>query len=383
MSQKNEMNTDFDQKMMQRCLALAKKASGFTAPNPMVGAVIVKDGQIISEGYHHYFGGPHAEVEAIKNAQEDLKGAHIYVNLEPCSYYGKTPPCSLAIIQHGFAKVFIATLDPNPQIAGQGAESIRKAGIAVEIGLLEDEALKLNERFFHFITHKTPFVALKTATSLDGKIATSTGESQWITNEESRDFVHTLRQDYSAILIGSQTALKDNPSLTVRKLKQASQLAHITPNSTSPKHPIRIIIDTHLKISIDFKVFEDNAGVIIACSQTASPGKIIELEAKEHITVLKCPLKDSRIDLEYVFYKLGETGIDSVLIEGGGEINFNILQNKLAHKIYAFIAPIIIGGNNSKSAFAGEGFQKLADSPRLKTISYKNFNNDILMEGYF
>ena len=370
MSQKNEMNTNFNKKMMQRCLALAKKASGFTAPNPMVGALIVKDGRIISEGYHQYFGGPHAEIEAIKNAQEDLKGAHIYVNLEPCSYYGKTPPCSLAIIQHGFAKVFIATLDPNPQIAGKGAESIRKAGITVEIGILEEEALILNERFFHFITHKTPFVALKTASSLDGKIATYTGESQWITNEKSRDYVHTLRQDYSAILIGSQTALRDNPSLTVR-------------NISKPKHPIRIIIDTHLKIPTNFNVFNDNAEVIIACSQDANTDKIIEFETKEHITILKCPLKENRIDLEYVFYKLGEKGIDSVLIEGGGEINFNILKNKLAHKIYAFIAPIIIGGNKSKSAFAGQGFQQLADSPQLKTIGYKNFNNDLLMEGYF
>jgi len=370
MSQKNEMNTDFDNKMMQRCLALAKKASGFTAPNPMVGAVIVKDGRVISEGYHQYFGGPHAEVEAIKNAQEDLKGAHIYVSLEPCSYYGKTPPCSLAIIQHGFAKVFIATLDPNPQIAGKGAESIRKAGIEVEIGLLEKEALKLNERFFHFITHKTPFIALKTATSIDGKIATSTGESQWITNEESRDYVHTLRQDYSAILIGSRTALKDNPALTVRNL-------------SNPKHPIRIIIDTQLKIPIDFKVYADNADVIIACSDDANQEKVAELGSKKHISIIKCPLKEQRIDLEYVFRILGERGIDSVLIEGGGEINFNILKNELAHKLYAFIAPIIIGGHSSKSAFAGEGFQHLSDSSQLKTISYKNFNNDLLMEGYF
>jgi len=370
MSHRTRENKDFDNKMMRRCIELAKKASGFTAPNPMVGAVIVKDNRIISEGYHQYFGGPHAEIEAINNAQEDLKGAHIYVSLEPCSYYGKTPPCSLAIIQQGFAKVFIATLDPNPQIAGNGAKSIQQAGIEVEIGILEEEALKLNEKFFHFITHKTPFIALKTATSLDGKIATSSGESQWITNKKSRDYVHTLRQDYSAILIGSRTALKDDPSLTVRNL-------------SNPKHPIRVIIDTELKIPIDFKVYADNADVIIACSEDADQEKIAELNSKKHISIIRCPLKEQRIDLKYVFKTLGERGIDSVLVEGGGEINFNILKNKLAHKIYAFMAPLIIGGHDSKSAFAGKGFQKLADSPQLSGISYHHFDDDLLMEGYF
>jgi len=370
MSQRNKENKDFDKKMMHRCLELAKKASGFTAPNPMVGAVIVKDGRIIAEGYHQYFGGPHAEIEAINKAQEDLKGAHIYVNLEPCSYYGKTPPCSLAIIQHGFDRVVIATLDPNPQIAGNGVKSIQQAGIEVEVGILEKEALKLNEKFFHFITHKTPFIALKTATSIDGKIATSTGESQWITNEKSRAFVHSLRQDYSAILVGSQTAIKDNPRLTVRNISPA-------------KHPIRIVIDTHLKTPAHYHVFNENTPVIMACSQDIKEDKAAELEAKEHITVLRCPLKEGKIDLNYVFRELGKKDIDSILVEGGGEINFNILKNNLAHKIYAFIAPLIIGGHNSKSAFAGEGFQKLSDSPRLSAVSYHHFNDDLLMEGYF
>lgn len=370
MSEKNTNFSRFDKKMMKRCLTIAKKASGFTAPNPLVGAVIVKDGKVISEGYHHYFGGPHAEVNAIANAQEDLKGAHIYVNLEPCSYYGKTPACSLALIQHQFAKVFIATLDPNPLIAGNGVQALRNAGMQVKTGLLEAEALKFNERFFHFITHKTPFIALKIAASLDGKIATESGESQWITNEKSRAFVHELRQDYSAILVGIGTVLKDNPALTVRK-----------PGKT--KNPVRVIIDSQLRTPPSSKILDNHAKVIIAISESIEEKKIEEFIKEEHISLWKCPAKNGQINLQYVFSKLGKEGIDSVLVEGGAEINASILQHHLTHKIYAFIAPIIIGGQNSKSAFGSKGFQKLSEAPKLKNITYKNLDTDLLMEGYF
>jgi len=370
MSQKNKKFTAVDHQMMKRCLDLAKKASGFTAPNPMVGAVIVKDGRIIAEGYHEYFGGPHAEVKAISNAKEDLKGAHIYVNLEPCSYYGKTPACTLAIIKHQFAKVTIATLDPNPLIAGKGVEALRKAGIEVETGLMEREALVLNEKFFHFIVHHTPFVAIKTATSFDGKIATYNGESQWITNEKSREYVHMLRQDYSANLVGIGTVIKDNPSLTVRKEGELKQ-------------PIRIIIDTSLKIPDNSKVLFDDAKTIIATTRMASKRRIEELESIENVSVWNCPLSNAQVDLEFLLNKLGKMDIDSVLVEGGGEINFNILENNLAHKIYAFIAPIIIGGHNSKSSFGGRGFHHLSNVAKINSISYTNFGDDILMEGYF
>ena len=370
MSEKNTNFSQFDQKIMKRCFQLAKKAVGFTAPNPMVGAVIVKNGRLISEGYHEYFGGPHAEVNAIKNTREDLKGAHIYVSLEPCSHYGKTPACSLAIIQQKFSKVFIATLDPNPLVAGNGVKALKKAGITVEIGILEEEAIKLNEKFFHFISKQTPFIALKTASSLDGKIATIQGESQWITNKESRKFVHKLRQEYSAILVGIGTVLKDNPALTAR-------------NSGKTKNPIRIIIDSQLRTPENFKILEDNASVIIATSEKTSNKKIDKFIEKKHISICVCPSKDGFIDLEYLFHKLGKEGIDSILTEGGSEINFNILKNKLAHKIYAFTAPIIIGGQDSKATFGGEGFKKLIDTPKIKNITYRIFNHDLLMEGYF
>ena len=370
MSQKNTNFSSFDRQMMKRCLLLARKGSGFTAPNPMVGAVIVKDGKAIAEGYHEYYGGPHAEIKAIEHCKEDLKGAHIYVNLEPCSHYGKTAPCSLAIINQGFAKVFIANRDPNPLVAGKGIEALQKAGIEVFTGLLEKEAKKLNEKFFHFISTKTPFIALKTAHSIDGKIATSTGESQWITNEKSRAYVQDLRQDYSAILVGIGTILKDNPRLTVRKDGDIRQ-------------PIRILVDTTLKTPLHFNCLKDNAPVIIATSRMASTRRREEYERQEHIQTIICPLINGQIDLAYLFQKLGEQNIDSILIEGGGEINFHILKHKLAHKIYAFTAPIIIGGKDSKSSFGGSGFQHLSEAAQIKNISYKNIGTDMMMEGYF
>lgn len=370
MSKNNTKFTKFDQQIMKRCLDLAALGSGFTAPNPMVGAVIVKDGKIISEGYHQYYGGPHAEINAINNANVDLKDAHIYVNLEPCSHYGKTPPCSLAIINHGFSKVFIANTDPNPLVAGKGIANLKKAGIEVETGLLEEEASKLNEKFFHYMNTGQPFIALKTATSLDGKIATYYGESQWITSEKSRKRVHELRQEYSAILVGINTVLKDNPALTVRLEGEV-------------KHPTKVILDTALKTPHDFKVLSDQAPVIIATTRMASKARIKEFDPYEHVQVWECPLKNGLVDVEYVINKLGEEGIDSLLVEGGGSVNYSVVQHHLPQKIYAFIAPKIIGGMTSKTSFTGKGIKHLKDVPVLSKINYKTIGDDILLEGYF
>lgn len=370
MSKKSANSKEFDQKMMKRCFELAAQGSGFTAPNPMVGAVITKDGEIISEGFHEYYGGPHAEIRAIENASQDLKGAHIYVNLEPCSHQGKTPPCSLALVKQGFSKVFIANIDPNPLVAGKGIDILKNAGIEVETGLLEKEGLKLNEKFFHFIQNKTPFIALKTATSLDGKIATYTGESQWITSVESRKVVHQLRQDYTAILVGINTVLKDDPALTVRLEKEV-------------KNPIKVVVDTSLKTPHGFKILNDKAPLIIATTRMASKARIAEFEQYRHVQVWVCPLKDGVVNLEYLLEKLGEEGIDSLIVEGGGSINFSVLQHHLPQKIYAFIAPKIIGGMNSKSSFTGKGIKHLEDVPELKEVHYQTIGNDLLMEGYF
>lgn len=370
MSKTNTKFTKFDQQMMKRCLELAAKGDGFTAPNPMVGAVIVKDGKIISEGYHEYYGAPHSEINAINKANTDLKGAHIYVNLEPCAHYGKTPPCSLAIIKQGFSKVFIANTDPNPLVSGKGIENLRRAGIEVVTGLMEKEASKLNEKFFHFMKTGKPFVTLKTATSLDGKIATYYGESQWITCEESRKKVHELRQAYSAILVGINTVLNDNPALSTRLEGEV-------------KHPIKVILDTALKTPHDFKVLSDKAPLIIATTRMASKARISEFDKYDHVQVWDCPLRNGLVDVEYVINKLGEEGIDSVLIEGGGSVNFSIVQHHLPQKIYAFIAPKIIGGMTSKTSFTGKGIKHIKDIPELREINYQKIGNDILLEGYF
>lgn len=370
MSKKSANFSKFDQKMMKRCLELAAQGSGFTAPNPMVGAIITKDGEIISEGFHEYYGGPHAEIKAIENANQDLKGAHIYVNLEPCSHQGKTPPCSLALVKQGFSKVFIANIDPNPLVAGKGIEILEKAGIEVETGLLEKEGQKLNEKFFHFIQHRTPFTVLKTATSLDGKIATYSGESQWITSTESRKIVHQMRQDFTAILVGINTVLKDDPALTVRLDKEV-------------KNPIKVVVDTSLKTPHGFKVLDEKAPLIIATTRMASKARIVEFEQYPHVQVWVCPLKDGVVDLRFLINKLGKEGIDSLLVEGGGSINFSILQSQLAQKTYAFIAPKIIGGMNTKSSFTGKGIKHLDDVPILKDVTYNIIGDDLLVEGYF
>lgn len=370
MAKKNTKFTKFDEQMMKRCLEIAEKGKGFTNPNPMVGAVIVKDGKIISEGYHEHIGGAHSEINAIKKANTNLKGAHIYVNLEPCAHYGKTPPCSLAIINEGFAKVFIANIDPNPLVSGKGIENMRKAGIEVETGLLEKEATKLNEKFFHFMKTGKPFVTLKTATSLDGKIATYYGESQWITSEASRKMVHELRQEYSAILVGINTVLNDNPALTTRLEGEVS-------------HPTKVILDTALKTPHDFKVLSEKAPLIIATTRMASKARIREFDKYDHVQVWDCPMKNGLVDVEYVINRLGKEGIDSVLVEGGGSVNFSIVQHHIPQKLYAFMAPKIIGGMTSKTSFTGKGIKHLKDVPKLKEINIKSIGDDILMEGYF
>ncbi len=370
MSKKNNSFTSFDKQMMQRCIELAAMGSGFTAPNPMVGAVIVKNGQVIAEGYHEYFGGPHAEIVAINNTQESLKGAHLYVNLEPCSHHGKTPPCSLAIINQEFEKVFIATEDPNPLVSGKGIKALKKKGIEVAIGLLEDEARKLNEKFFHFITRKTPFVAIKTASSLDGKITTYSGESQWITGEISRKKVHELRHEYSAILVGINTILNDNPYLTSRLDRET-------------KNPTKIVLDTSLKTPLNSHVMDDISPLIIATTRMASKAKIKEYEQFSHVQVWECPMKDGLVDIQFLLNKLGQNGIDSILVEGGGSVNYSFVHHKHAQKLYSFVAPIIIGGYQSKPSFAGKGVRLLSEAPRLKNISRSILGDDFYMEGYF
>lgn len=356
---------------MKRALELSLKGIGKTSPNPLVGAVIVKDGEIIGEGYHEYFGGPHAEVNAINNATENVEGATIYVTLEPCSHYGKTPPCADLLVSKKLSKVVISLIDPNPKVAGNGVEILRRNGIEVVIGALEDEARKVNEIFLKYIKEKKPFCILKTAMTIDGKIATKTGESMWITNEKSRNYVHELRNRVSGIMVGVNTIISDNPSLTTRL-------------ECGGTDATRIIVDSSLRIPMDSKVLKLNSqkNTIIATTEKADINKLQELRNLKGVEVIITPIKESRVDLNYLFGYLGEKGIDSVLVEGGSTLNFSIVKEGLVDKVITFIAPKILGGNNSKSPVGGDGFERLKDAVLLHDIKISTFDEDIMMEAY-
>jgi len=370
MTKNTKQQLEFDRKMMRNSLRLAKKGYGFVAPNPLVGATIVKNRKIIGEGWHAKYGETHAEINAINNSIESVESSTIYINLEPCSHQGKTPACSLALIQNKFKRVVISSLDPNPLVSGRGVNMLLLAGIEVETGILKKEALKLNERFFKFIQSKQPFIAIKMANSLDGKIATYTGDSKWITNEKSRLFSHRLRLQYSAILVGINTILADNPVLNVR-LK-----------NIKTRNPLRIVLDSKLQISLDAKILDiSTAPTLIATTEQAASDKIKQLE-NLGVQVLLCPVKEGRIDLQFLIEKLGSIGIDSVLVEGGGTVNFGFAKEKLVDKVYAFFAPKLIGGKSAKTGMEGDGFATLSDAIELKNLSYTKMKNDLLIEAY-
>ena len=356
---------------MKKAMELALNGWGTTNPNPLVGAVIVKDGWVIGEGFHERRGEDHAEVAAIKNSTEDIKGATLYVNLEPCSHFGKTPPCINAIIESGISNVIIAMQDPNPLVAGKGIQKLQEAGIDTVVGVLEDEAKKLNEIFIKYITEKKPFVILKMAMSLDGKICTSTGQSKWISGEESRRYVHHLRNRVAAVMVGTNTVIKDNPSLTTR-LDDKSR------NAT------RIILDRKGRIPLNSNVFNTDqlkGNVITAVSQHVDDKLIKKLE-QTGIKVIVVPEVNERLSLNYLMNKLYEQEIDSILLEGGGELNFSALNEGIVDKVIMFIAPIIIGGSKSLTSVEGEGFNSIKESLKIKNISTKNIGSDILIEGY-
>lgn len=360
-----------DEFYMKRALELSLKGIGKTNPNPLVGAVIVKNGKIIGEGYHECYGGPHAEVNAIKNATEDVEGATIYVTLEPCSHFGKTPPCADLLVRKKISKAVIAMIDPNPKVSGRGVEILRQNGIETITGILEDEAKNTNEIFMKYILEKKPFCILKTAMTLDGKIATKSGESMWITNEKSRYNVHELRNKVSGIMVGINTIIKDNPSLTTR-LNEGGTDA------------IRIIVDSTLRIPLNSKVLNLNSlkKTIIATTEKADKDKLKRLSEIEGVEVLIAPQKNSQVDLVYLFDYLGKNGIDSLLVEGGSTLNFSILKEGLADKVVTFIAPKILGGVESKTPVGGEGFEHLKDAVILEDIKIKAFDEDIMIEAY-
>lgn len=351
---------------MKRAIELAKFGEGAVNPNPLVGAVIVKNGKIIGEGYHKYFGGNHAEVEAINNATESVCGADIYVTLEPCSHYGKTPPCALKIVECKFKNVFIGSKDPNPLVSGKGIKIIEDAGINVYTGICEKECNKLNEVFFKYIKTKKPFVVMKTGTTLDGKISTVTGESKWITNEKSREYVQKLRNSLLGIMVGVNTVIKDNPRLTTR--------------IEGGRNPIRIIADSTLRTPENANVLDVSQGrCIIAVSQKADASKCERFKQKGVEIVVA---GDEKVDLKKLMKILGGMGIDGILLEGGGELNFSMLKEGLVDKVITIIAPKIFGGKLAKTSVMGEGIENINDAFNLKDITVDNIENDIVITGY-
>ena len=352
---------------MREALKIAANARGRTSPNPMVGAVIVKDGKIIAEGWHRQAGTPHAEVHALKMAGKLAKDATLYVTLEPCSHFGRTPPCANAIVEAGIRKVVAAMSDPNPKVAGRGFQLLRDAGIEVEVGLLEEEAQKLNEVFTKWVTTGKPFVTLKTAMSLDGKIATLTGQSKWITSEASRQRVHELRDINDAIMVGIETVLKDNPTLTTR--------------IDNGKSPIRIVVDSNARTPLASNVVTNHqAKTIIAVTENAP---IDRLNALKNSGIEIIFAGDSeRVDLNILMNELAKREITSVLLEGGGTLNFGMIEAGLVDKIYTFIAPKIIGGRSALTPVEGNGFENLSDAVKLKNITIEMIDNDILLTGY-
>jgi diaminohydroxyphosphoribosylaminopyrimidine deaminase / 5-amino-6-(5-phosphoribosylamino)uracil reductase len=348
---------------MKRALHLAAKAKGVTSPNPMVGAVLVKQGKIIAEDYHRRPGTPHAEALVLGDAGEKARGATLYVNLEPCCHTEKrTPPCTRGIIASGIKKVVVAMLDPNPKVSGMGITELRKAGIDVSTGLLEAEAKKLNEFYIKHMTTGKPFVVLKIAMTLDGKIATPEGQSKWITGERARKSVHRLRSSVDAIMTAIGTVKADNPRMTARV--------------EGGKSPLRIVIDPNLEISSEARILQTPPETIIVTNQMNSDN-ICALNAKCSVIYFK-----DLLDLNWLIGKLGIMGITSVLIEGGSSLNAHAIEDGIVDKIMVYIAPKIIGGKDSIPAVGGKTFRKLEDAYRVEDLRIKRYGEDMLIEGY-
>lgn len=356
---------------MAMALELAKLGWGRTNPNPLVGAVIIKNDRIIGKGYHRQLGGLHAEIEALNNLTEDPKGSTIYINLEPCSHFGKTPPCADALVKAGVGKVIIGMIDPNPLVSGRGISILQKAGIEVIEGVMGKECQKLNEIFIKYITRKKPFVMIKSAMTLDGKISTNTGDSKWISNEESRLFVHSLRDRYSAIMVGINTILQDDPSLTTR-------LAH-----KEGKDPIRIVVDSNARIPLNSKVINSSlkAPMILAVANELPREKFRMLKDK-NVKVIAAGSKNGKVDLSRLMEELYNMQIDSVLIEGGGTLNYSALEAGIVDKVLMFIAPKIVGGSQAKTAFEGKGVSSIDEAYKVRDCEVMKIGNDILVEGY-
>ena len=358
-----------DEDYMRQALALARNAVGRTSPNPLVGAVIVRDGHVVAAGWHRQAGTPHAEIHALRMAGELAQGATLYVTLEPCAHYGRTGPCAKAVAEAGIRRVVIGMGDPNPLVAGKGIKILQDAGIEVKCGVLEAECRQLNEVFLHWITQQLPFVIFKTAMTLDGKIATHTGASQWISSPESRHYVHELRDRVDGILVGIGTVLHDDPSLTTRLPDRVG------------KNPVRIVVDSLARTPLQAKLLTDGLAPTIIAVTAQAPADRVQAMRQAGATVLTVG-DGPEVDLSQLMQLLGQREICSLLVEGGGSVAFSLLQAGLVDKVLAFVAPKIIGGREALTPVEGAGFAQLDEAVNLRDFQAQSIGPDILLSGY-
>lgn len=356
-----------DQEYMRLALELAKKGCGRVSPNPMVGAVIVKDGRIIGQGYHQKYGELHAERNALAACTEFPTGATMYVTLEPCCHYGKQPPCVEAVIEAGISRVVVGSGDPNPLVAGKGIRILREHGIDVTEHVLTEECEKLNEVFFHFIRTKHPFVVMKYAMTLDGKIAAYTGESKWITGEEARKHVHEQRNKYSAIMVGLGTVLADDPLLTCRV--------------KGGRNPIRVICDTRLRTPLDFQIVKTAKKVPTVLATCCADEQKHTVYQSKGCRILTVSEQNGHVNLQELMNLLGQENIDSILLEGGGTLNWSALDSGIVQKIQAYIAPKLFGGAEAKAPIGGIGYPSPSDAVYLKNSTITKLGEDFLIES--
>jgi len=352
---------DAGERFMRRGLELARRGLGEVEPNPMVGAVVVRGGRVVGEGWHRRFGGPHAEVDALDRAGARAKGATLFVNLEPCCHFGKTPPCTDRIVAAGVKEVVAAVKDPNPIVSGKGFSILRRKGVAVRTGTLEAESVRLNRGFFKSHTLGLPYVAAKWAMTLDGKIATRTGDSRWVSGDRARGWVRTLRDDYQAILVGANTAIRDDPGLRGGK-----------------RDPIRIVLDSNARIPMDSQLVKTakERRTIVAVTDSAPAAKQRRLE-RAGVQVIRLETSDLRV----VFEELARSGIHSILVEGGGEVHASLFEAGLADEVLVVVAPKIAGGRDAVTPVEGEGLSKMAEALKLEDVTVERLGGDVLIRA--
>lgn len=358
---------------MEQALSLAKLALGQVSPNPAVGAVVVKNDIVVGQGYTQPPGSWHAEVVALKQAGKKAQGGVMYVTLEPCCHYGRTPPCTQAIIAAGIAEVHLAMLDANPLVSGRGKDELEREGIKAHLGEHEEEAKEVNEAYTKFITTGIPFVTVKFAISLDGKIATRSGDSKWISGGEARKYVHNLRYTSDVIMVGVNTVLVDDPRLTARSCGGRG--------GTARKQPLRVIVDSKGRTPLTAQLFGESGKTLLALGKFVTPEEEVTF-AQVGAELLELPSAGGRVDLGKLLAALGEREITSVLVEGGGILLGSLFDGKLVDKVIAFIAPIIIGGKEAKMAVSGKGVDKMVDSLKLERVSLEKLGKDFMVSGY-